>query len=129
MKHFNLKKIRNIIAVFIVATVLLISFTSCAQTEDVPYEERIKTYEVVSVYKYVRNTTNNFGGIMRTEICYSFSYLDGDALKHIDDFEQGGYGNSVTIGDRDVYIFDPKTGFGTLQLTKETLKSLTGSGQ
>ena len=92
------------------------------------YESRIQRYEVVSVHKYTKNTTNNFGGIIRTEVCYSFTYVSGDKLCSVDDFKHLEYGlTKVTIGDSDLYIINNNgETTSTLQLTKETLANIKG---
>ena len=87
-------------------------------------ESYIKKYDVVSVNKYTEVTGN-----MRdidTKICYSFSYIQGNTLKHIDGFEHCEYGlYKVIIGDKNQYIIDTygETTY-CLQLTKETLMNL-----
>lgn len=90
------------------------------------YESRIERYEVLSVHKYVRVETNNFGGIIDTDICYSFTYLCGGSLKEENGFEHLEHGlTKVTIGDSNMYIVN-KNGetTRTLQLTKETIANL-----
>lgn len=92
------------------------------------YESRIQRYEVTSVYMYDKPITNNFGGVVRVELCYAFTYVSGTTLYSIDDFQHREYGlTKVTVGDRDLYIVNNNgEQTRTLQLTKETLKSLTG---
>lgn len=92
----------------------------------VPYEDRYNFYEVVAVDKYVRNETNAFGAVLDTEICYSFSYVSGDKVYHIDKFihYDGGL-TKVIIGDRDCYMVNKYTDERYLQLTKETFKLLS----
>lgn len=92
------------------------------------YESRIQRYEVVSVHKYTKNITNNFGGVIRTEVCYSFTYISGDKLYSVDDFQHFEYGlTKVTIGDKDLYIVNNNgETTRTLQLTKETLANIKG---
>ena len=87
-------------------------------------ESYIKKYDVVSVNKYTK-VTGNFKDI-DTEVCYSFSYVAGNTLKHVNEFEHCEYGlYKVTIGDKNQYIIDT---YGEttyyLQLTKETLANL-----
>lgn len=96
-------------------------------------QAKIYQYEVVSVSKYVKPITNNFGGVMKTEICYEFSYLDGDNLKHIKDFQHLEYGlTKIIIGDSNKFIVDTNgEDVRFLQLTKETfanLQTLTVAG-
>jgi len=112
-----------------ISMMLLLFCVSCNNSEELPpYEEQIDTYEVVSVYKYVKNKTNSFGGITGTHICYNFSYISGDKLCHVEDFIHYDDGfTKVTIGDSDCYIVNKYTNERYLQLTKETLKSLSGA--
>jgi hypothetical protein len=91
------------------------------------YNDKIHTYEVLSVNQYVRTETNRYGGVMDTDICYTFTYLDSDGtLKSVQDFENiGSNSMQVTVGDKDVYIVNENSDGGkTLQLTKETLSKI-----
>lgn len=90
-------------------------------------QSRIYRYEVVGVSQYVRNQTNNFGGIIDTDICYAFQYLDGNTLKTIEGFEHLEYGlTKIVVGDSNMYIVDTNgiDDYRYLQLTKETLQNL-----
>lgn len=92
-------------------------------------ENNILRYEVISVSKYIKNTTNRFGGIVDTEVCYTFQYLDNGVLKNVTDFTHHEHGLSkVIIGDTDMYIIDNNSldQYRYLQLSEETLKKLTG---
>ena len=87
----------------------------------------IKKYDVIAVDKYAKITGDWRN--TKTKICYSFSYIEGNTLKHINDFEHTDYGlYKVIIGDKDQYIIDT---YGEtiyyLQLTKETLQKIGGS--
>ena len=89
------------------------------------YNDNIYKYEIVSVSKYIKNETNNFGGITDTETCYSFTYLDNKGkTHHIDDFYHTDYGLwKVTVGDKNLYIVNNNGEITrTLQLTEETYK-------
>lgn len=89
------------------------------------YESRIQRYEVVSVHKYTKDITNNFGGVIRTEVCYSFTYISEDKLYSVDDFQHFDYGlTKVIIGDNDLYIINNNETTRTLQLTKETFANI-----
>lgn len=91
------------------------------------YQANIHTYEVVGVAKYVRTKTNTMGGVLDTDICYAFEYIDGNGnLKSVADFEHLEYGlTKVVIGDTDAYIINTNgEDTRTLQLTKETLKTI-----
>lgn len=71
----------------------------------------------MSVSKYLQNETNGFGGIISTEIYYSFSYIDSDG-KVIDEFGFPTW--LVEVGDSDKYVKSENI----LYLTEETLKSI-----
>ena len=86
------------------------------------YENRIHRYEVVGVHKYLKTTTNNFGGVIRTDVCYTFTYLAGGVLYSVEGFDH----NRIIIGDTDMYIINHNNGTQTLQLTKETLVNMKG---
>lgn len=90
-------------------------------------QSRIYRYDVVGVTKYAEVSSYNMHRT-KTKICYSFSYIQGDTLKHVDGFEHCEYGlYKVIIGDKDQYIID--TNGETvyyLQLTKETLSKIGG---
>lgn len=92
------------------------------------YESKIERYEVVSVSRYVKENTNALGGVISTDICYSFFYVDGAGnLRHKDGFAHLDYGlTKVTIGESNQYIVNNNTldSTYTLQLTKDTLKNL-----
>ncbi|MBE5812146.1 MAG: hypothetical protein E7314_00635 [Clostridiales bacterium] len=125
------------IGVVIVACLIVVGVAACIivsilkQDEPLPpYEEQIVTYEVVSVYKYVRNETNIWGGVTDTDICYNFSYISNGNLYHIEDFIHYDYGlTKVIVGTSDCYIVNKYTDERYLQLTKETLRSLTGTSE
>ena len=90
-------------------------------------ESNIYRYELISVAQYVKNITNGFGGVQRTEVCYTFCYLDNGVLKQVDDFSHLEYGlTKVIIGDSDMYIVDTNgvDDYKYLQLTKETLQNI-----
>ena len=90
-------------------------------------EANITEYEVVSVFRYIENRTNQFGGITDTNICYAFEYVDASGKLHsVNGFENLEHGlTKVVIGDKNMYIVD-KNGeeHQHLQLTKETLKEM-----
>lgn len=90
-------------------------------------QSRIKRYEVVGVTKYAEVSSYNMHRT-KTTICYSFSYIQGDTLKHVDGFEHCEYGlYKVIIGDKDQYIIDTNgETIYYLQLTKETLSKIGG---
>ena len=90
-------------------------------------QSRIKRYDVVGVTKYAEISSRNMHRT-KTTICYSFSYIQGDTLKHVDGFEHCEYGlYKVIIGDKDQYIIDTNgETIYYLQLTKETLSKIGG---
>ena len=86
------------------------------------FEQRYDIYEVVSVQKNTGVNTDRFGNVKSTYIYYSFSYLDGNTLRHCDNFIHTDHGRlKVTIGDSNKYIIDRNLDREELQLTKETL--------
>ena len=90
-------------------------------------QNNIHRYEIISVSQYVKNVTNGFGGVVRTEVCYTFCYLDNGVLKQVDDFSHLEYGlTKLVIGDKDMYIIDTNGAddYKYLQLTEETLKNI-----
>ena len=90
-------------------------------------EANIHRYEVVSVSQYIRTETNQFGGVIGTDVCYTFQYLQGDKLKSVDGFEHLEYGlTKVIVGDKNMYIVDTNgiDDYRYLQLTKETLQNM-----
>ena len=117
---------KNTIKVIIFSIMMLFFLCSC--NLDLTNENSVrnpKEYEVVSVMKYTETRTNNFGGVIGTDICYAFEYIDNDGvLKSVKNFQHFEYGNTkVCIGDEDKYII--KNNIRYLYLTKETLKSIT----
>lgn len=95
--------------------------------KEAEYNSRISRYKVLSVSQYVRTDTNNFGGIVDTEICYTFTYLDSNGnVKQVDNFQHLEYGlTKITVGDTNQYIVNANgETTRTLQLTKETLANI-----
>ena len=101
--------------------------TLTVEEQQAIYESNIERYEVVGVHKYAKTNTNQFGGVISTDIYYSFTYLKGDTLCSNDDFYPSGYGEYISIGDKDLYIVNHngETSY-TLQLTRETLENMKG---
>ena len=90
-------------------------------------QSHIYEYEILSVSQYVKNVTNGFGGVVRTEVCYTFCYLDEGTLNQVDDFSHFENGlTKLVIGDSDKYIVDTNGAdtYRYLQLTEETLKNI-----
>jgi hypothetical protein len=91
-------------------------------------EANISRYEIVSVFRYIKVETNQFGGVTGTDICYAFEYLDKEGKIHsIDNFENLEAGlTKVIIGDKNMYIID-RNGmdeYRYLQLTEDTLSKM-----
>lgn len=101
--------------------------TLTVEEQQAIYESNIERYEVVGVHKYAKTNTNQFGGVTSVDIYYSFTYLDDGTLCAEDNFYPSGYGEYITIGDKNLYIIN---GNGeptyTLQLTRETLENMQG---
>jgi hypothetical protein len=97
------------------------------EEQTVEREKYIQRYEIVNIHKYILPKTNGYGGVIGSEICYTFQYVNGDELKTISDFRDLKYGlTRVIIGDKNMYIIDDFNldTYCYLQLTEETLKSL-----
>ena len=107
-------------------------FSACkpmTEEEQKAYREKhTKTYEVLSVYRYSKPITNNWGAVLEVKLCYSFVYVDSNGRLHtVNDFEDTNYGlTKVEIAEKDYYyIYSGGIDtYRTLYLTKETLKSL-----
>lgn len=88
-------------------------------------------YEIVSVNQYVQNETNNFGGIIDTDIYYTFTYIDKNGkLEQVDEFEKKLH-TDIRIGDSNKYIVKENTNDDyneILYLTKETLNNIKLKG-
>jgi len=128
-----MKKIKKVLFLIVL---ILFSLCGCAtQSEPMTQEEyeiylanRYKHYEVLSVFQYTRTTTNNLGGVISTDVCYYFTYLNNGKLWSVENFRHLEYGlTKVCIGEKDEYVVDTMRDNRTLYLTKETLGKLTGS--
>ncbi len=88
----------------------------------------IHKYPLCSVTQYIKTVTNRFGGVIDTDLCYAFTYLDGgNNLRTVDDFQHFDYGlTKVITGEENMYMEDT---YGEtvryLVLTPETLKSIS----
>ena len=85
-------------------------------------------YEVLSVYQYMKPITNKFGGVIRYESKYYFTYVDDNGtLYEFEDFYHTNGGLwKVCIGDKNKYVVQD-AGVDTyrwLYLTKETFNQL-----
>lgn len=127
---------KKTIGLIIVALFFTVCIVSCATAEPLTEEEkaqleqerlaRIHTYEVVSVYKYVRQQTNNFGGVTSTDICYNFQWIDGNGnLQTEDMINLNGGLTHVCLGESDVYVVDGNNNHRYLYLCKDTWNKLT----
>lgn len=82
-------------------------------------------HEITSVSQYIGTQTNHYGGVTDTYTAYTFTYLDGSKLCHVEDFRHYDYGmTKVIIGDKDEYVIDNYDHVQYLVLTKETLAGL-----
>lgn len=82
-------------------------------------------YEVTSVSQYIGTTTNQFGGVTDTYTAYTFTYLRGNKLNHVESFRHYEYGlTKVVIGDKNEYVIDHYNDIQYLVLTKETLANI-----
>ena len=91
------------------------------------YNEKVYEYEVLEVYRRIKQETNRFGGVIDEYPVYVFTYTDGDTLQEEDTYRHfdNGY-TQVKIGDTNKFVVD-KNGNSkkcTLYLTKETMQSL-----
>ncbi|MBQ8806393.1 MAG: hypothetical protein IJZ68_08070 [Bacteroidaceae bacterium] len=91
------------------------------------YNEKVYEYDVLEVYRRIKQETNRFGGVIREYPVYVFTYMDGstireeDAYRHFDD----GY-TQVKIGDANKFVVDENGSSRKciLYLTKETMQNL-----
>ncbi len=116
----------------LIAFALMLCLCACdtKMTEEEFAEYRVSClteYEVCSVKQYVFTKTNNFGGVVDTELCYAFTYIDENGnLKTVDRFQHFEYGlTKVCVGNSNKYVID---NYGEairyLYLTKDTISSL-----
>lgn len=109
--------------------ILLAAFmlTSCSSPP--AKEKEVLEYKVVSVYQYVEQETNNFGGVEDTEVCYKFDYIDGENnLYTIQGFSNLEYGTQkVQLSNKEFDYYFEYRGTEYLYLTEETLSKLTGA--
>lgn len=118
MKH------KSLLLLILLATFIL---TSCSSP---PVKEKeVLEYKVVSVYQYVEQETNNFGGVEDTEVCYKFDYIDGENnLYTIQGFSNLEYGTQkVQLSNKEFDYYFEYRGTSYLCLTEETLSKLTGA--
>jgi hypothetical protein len=123
-----MKKYLSIILIIL----LCLSITACNTMTEEEKQAYIAShtyeYEVISVLHYMKPITNNFGGILRYESQYCFTYIDENGqLQEITDFYHTSHGLwKVCIGDKNKYVIQD-SGIDTykyLFLTKETLSSI-----
>lgn len=119
---------KKIFAFLLVMICLMSVLCGCAEEESMTDEQRaeyrasfISEYEVCSVTQYIKSKTNNFGGVIKQELCYAFTYIKSDGtLGTVDDFTQ-----KVCIGESNKYVIDTYGDTRYLYLTTETLKSIS----
>ena len=89
-------------------------------------QRRYSRYDVISVTRYYKTNTNQWGGVTSSELCYAFVYIDGNGnAQHVEDFIHAPYGiMKVALGDSNKYIIDKIHSISYLQLTKETFQEL-----
>lgn len=107
--------------------ILIFLFTGCSQNKEVKREKNIVSYDIVSIERYIHETTNQFGGNKKQKIVYYFLYKDSEGnLQEWKDYEENNY-NSIEIGKEDKISFNPNDiydGNTILYLTEKTLKKL-----
>lgn len=88
----------------------------------------IQNYDVLSVFQYAKPVTNGFGGIIRVDVCYAFTYLDSSGnLQSVNGFQNLEYGlTKVCYGESDKYVVDSYDNTKYLYLSPATLSSLSG---
>lgn len=86
------------------------------------YNKKVTSFEVLNLSQYVQNITNGFGGIVRTEIKYTFSYINENGkLVHVDSWDPA----NVEIGSETKLVQDKNIGGGiTLVVDKETFNNI-----
>ncbi len=112
------------IIIIMISYVLFLS--GCSNNKE-SKKETINEYEIVSVNQYVQNKTNNFGGIIDTDIYYTFIYIDNEnRLEQVDKFEKRPH-TDIRIGNSNKYVIKENTYekySKILYLTKETLNNI-----
>lgn len=90
--------------------------------------ERTQEYKVVSVYQYIKTSTNQFGAVTDQKLVYAFTYIGSDGQIHqVDDFYHTEYGLwKVKLGNENKYVVydDYVDTYLTLYLTEETLNNM-----
>lgn len=126
----SMKKYISILVVMILACLCLTGCKlSMTEEERAAYiASHTYEYKVVSAYQYMKPVTNNFGGVIRYESKYCFTYVDGNGQLHeFEDFEHTNYGLwKVCIGNENKYVVQD-SGIDTyrwLYLTEETFNSI-----
>ena len=123
---------------FLLVFILIISVLIPTGCEHVSSEEAMRQYKemqvqytyhypILSVFQYVKTSTNRYGAITNRDICYSFTWLDtNNNLHQEDDYENLEYGlTHVQLGDEDIFeVCDYGEGHSCLYLTEETLKNM-----
>ena len=105
-------------------------FSGCmTEQEKAEYmQQHTYEYKVVSVQRYLFPITNGWGGVLRYETRYSFSYVDGKGqLYEINDFYHTPYGLwKVCVGEENKYVVqdDGMDSYQWLYLTEETFNRL-----
>lgn len=121
-----MKQIGIVITIAFCCLSTMPSCTSSGTNNKIKYNNKTE-YEVCSVMEYTQNVTNQYGGIIKTYSCYSFTYIDNNGdVQTIDDFQNNPYGYThLKISKSNKYVIDGSDKY--LYLTKETLNSLSSS--
>ena len=133
MKRADIEDIFITVAFTLIFLLLVLCFGLAYEISNADsVNANVREYEVLSVYKYSRQITNNLGGVVRTDVCFSFDYIDEDGnVVTVDGFQNLEHGlTKVHLGNRNKYIVHEK-GIDTyrdLYLTKDTFKELTKGG-
>ena len=84
------------------------------------YESNRARYEVIGVSMYTTPFTNSFGGVTRTDIKYVVRYIDGNAVKELNNLEYDDF----IVGDVNQYVIDDNINKSYIILTRETLEGI-----
>lgn len=133
MKRTDVEDVFITVVLPLISLLLILCFGLAYENSSVDsVNTNTQEYEVLSVYKYSRQITNNLGGVVRTDVCFSFDYIDEDGnVVTVDGFQNLEHGlTKVHLGNRNKYIVYEK-GIDTyrdLYLTKDTFRELTKGG-
>lgn len=120
----------------ILLVLLLLPMFGCHRLTEVEWAQYLadhtRTYEVLSASQYIKPVTNQFGNVIRTETCYTFTYTDENGGLYVeDDFQHLEYGlTKLCLGDTNQYktVEDGLDTYRYLYLTKDTFQSMNMGG-